>query len=180
MRNQTQNHLSFLKETSLIQPQTVQTQTSYQYQKEYLLDLLMDIDGVHQNPKYHPEIDTLYHSLQVFQLALDESTNPFMHAAALFHDIGKTINMQHHAAIGADMVRGILLEPIPWLIEHHLDLLVHPRRIRKKFNNRPELKQLENLRRWDLQGRKTQIDVIKPTLAIEIISQTDEIFQSNK
>jgi len=175
MRNHTQSNLSSLKNSPLIQ-----SKSPYQSQKEYLLDLLMDIDGIHQSPKYHPEIDTLYHSLQVFQLAVNDTNDPFMRSAALFHDIGKSIDMKHHAAIGADMLRGILCEPIPWLIEHHLDLLLHSKRIRKKFKNTLKLNQLESLRRWDLQGRKTQVEVISPTLAIKIISQTDEIFQSHK
>ena len=175
MRNYTQSNLSSLKNSPPFQEKIL-----YQPEKEYLLDLLMDLDGIHQNSKYHPEIDTLYHSLQVFQWAVSETQNPFLRSAALFHDIGKAIDIKHHATIGAEMLRGILCEPIPWLIEHHLDLLLHNKRTRKKLNNTQKLSQLKSLQRWDLRGRQTQIEVISPALAINIISQTDEIFQSNQ
>src|SRR5690606_19665511 len=33
--------------------------------------LLLPLENVNQNPKFHPEGDALYHSLQVYQLALD-------------------------------------------------------------------------------------------------------------
>ena len=32
---------------------------------------LLPLESVKQNPKYHPEGDALYHSLQVFHLARD-------------------------------------------------------------------------------------------------------------
>ena len=34
--------------------------------------LLQPLEGVKQSPKYHPEGDALYHSLQVFELAREE------------------------------------------------------------------------------------------------------------
>jgi hypothetical protein len=34
-----------------------------------LLSLLEALDGVAQSPRYHPEGDALFHSLQVFDLA---------------------------------------------------------------------------------------------------------------
>jgi len=183
MRNHEQSLLSSLNFSTLahtdiqtnLNPQ--KSNNNYQPQKEYLHTLLLDLDGIKQNSHYHPEIDTLYHSLQVFQLATHETNDPILLATALFHDIGKAISINNHAEIGADLLRGILIEPIPWLIEHHLDLLVHPKRTRTKFKNRTELKQLEMLRRWDIQGRHPHIEVIEPYLAIELITQTDEIFQ---
>ncbi len=145
--------------------------------KEYLLNLLNDLDGIQQDPFYHPEIDTLYHSLQVFQLARLKTNNSFLLAAALLHDVGKSIAMAQHEIIGAEMLKGVLAEPIPWLVEHHLDLLKHPKRTRKKRANSIELSWLEKLRIWDIQGRKTDVEVVHPEQAIDIIIQTDEIFQ---
>jgi len=150
-----------------------------QAKKDYLVYLLLDLDGVNQDPYYHPEIDTLYHSLQVFQLANQQTDDHIMLAAALFHDIGKAIDMHEHATIGAEMLRGLLVEPIPWLVKHHLDLLIHPKQTRKRLRNTLRLKQLEQLRRWDIQGRETDIDVITPIQAIQILTQADEIFQLN-
>ncbi|MCW8931932.1 MAG: HD domain-containing protein [Gammaproteobacteria bacterium] len=147
------------------------------YYKEYLLSLLNDLDGIQQNPYYHPEIDALYHSLQVFQLARENTDNPYLLAAALFHDVGKSVAMAQHEKLGAEMLRGVLTEPIPWIVEHHLDLLKYPQKTRKQHANTIQLKWLEKIRTWDIQGRKTNIEVIYPELAINIITQTDEIFQ---
>ena len=36
------------------------------------LSLLLPLENVHQKPRYHPEGDALYHSLQVFELACQE------------------------------------------------------------------------------------------------------------
>jgi hypothetical protein len=41
-----------------------------------LLDLLLDLEFVEQNPIYHPEDNALYHSLQMFQLSLKLSNEP--------------------------------------------------------------------------------------------------------
>ena len=55
--------------------------------------LLQPLEGVKQSPKYHPEGDALYHSLQVFELARDERPydEEFL-LAALLHDVGKAID----------------------------------------------------------------------------------------
>jgi HD domain len=85
---------------------------------------LVPLESVKQNPKYHPEGDALYHSLQVFQLARD--VHPYDEEfllAALLHDVGKAIDPQDHVAAGLDALRGSVTERTLWLIEHHMDLL---------------------------------------------------------
>ncbi|HVU64768.1 MAG TPA: hypothetical protein VHC70_12385, partial [Phycisphaerales bacterium] len=54
--------------------------------------LLQPLESVKQNPKYHPEGDALYHSLQVFQLAVAAKPwdEEFL-SAALLHDVGKAL-----------------------------------------------------------------------------------------
>lgn len=133
---------------------------------DFLLGLLTDLDGVLQSAKYHPERDSLYHSLQVFQCALAETNDPELLAAALFHDVGKAIDYPNHAAVGADMLSGILSERSCWLIRHHLDLLTHPKRTKHKYAGTDRLADLEKLRRWDLSGRKIDVDVINEQEAL--------------
>jgi hypothetical protein len=85
---------------------------------------LVPMESVKQNPKYHPEGDALYHSLQVFQLARD--VHPYDEEfllAALLHDVGKAIDPQDHVAAGVEALRGAVTERTLWLIEHHMDLL---------------------------------------------------------
>ena len=59
---------------------------------------LAPLEAIKQNPKYHPEGDALYHSLQVFHLARE--ARPYDEEfllAALLHDVGKAIDVQNHA-----------------------------------------------------------------------------------
>ena len=63
--------------------------------------LLEPLEGVKQSPKYHPEGDALYHSLQVFELAREERPydEEFL-LAALLHDVGKAIDPADHVERG--------------------------------------------------------------------------------
>ena len=86
------------------------------------------LESVKQNPRYHPEGDALYHSLQVFELARD--ARPYDEEfllAALLHDVGKAIDPQDHVRAGVESLRGAVTERTLWLIEHHMDLLAAPR-----------------------------------------------------
>ncbi|HTU27347.1 MAG TPA: HD domain-containing protein [Pirellulales bacterium] len=81
--------------------------------------LLAPLEEVKQNPKYHPEGDVLYHSLQVFDLArgavdYDEE----FQLAALLHDVGKAIEPRDHVAAGLEALAGHITPRTAWLIEH--------------------------------------------------------------
>jgi predicted HD phosphohydrolase len=90
---------------------------------------LEPLHDVKQNPKYHPEGDALYHSLQVFELARE--VRPFDEEfllAALLHDVGKAVDLQEHVYLGLESLSGSVSERTAWLIEHHMDLLARPDR----------------------------------------------------
>ncbi len=83
--------------------------------------LLLPLETVRQSPKYHPEGDVLYHSLQVFDLARDELPydEEFL-LAALLHDVGKGIDPKDHVAAGLEALQGHITERTAWLIEYHM------------------------------------------------------------
>ncbi len=138
-------------------------------QREYLLNLLLALDGVVQSPKYHPESDALYHSLQVFEWSYKEANDPELWLAALFHDVGKSVDAKYHCEIGSEMLTGFFPKRVTWLIEHHLDLMRTPRTTKRKHQNSKRLKDLFLLRRWDLAGRQRMVNVREPDEALEII-----------
>lgn len=84
--------------------------------------LLEPLEGVKQSPKYHPEGDALYHSLQVFELARSERPydEDFV-LAALLHDVGKAIDPSDHVGAALQALEGMISERTAWLIEHHMD-----------------------------------------------------------
>jgi hypothetical protein len=84
--------------------------------------LLLPLENVKQNPKYHPEGDVLYHSLQVFDLAREAIfyDEEFL-LAALLHDIGKGIDPENHVIAGLEALEGFITDRTAWLIAHHMD-----------------------------------------------------------
>lgn len=137
---------------------------------QYLLSLLLDLDGIEQNPHFHPEGDALFHSLQVFQLAYQNSDEPLLWAAALFHDVGKANGSKHHEQTGAEMLSGILDKQVVWLVEHHLDLLISPASTKRKYQYQGnQLQQLQQLRKWDLAGRDPFAEVVSPHQALSLL-----------
>jgi predicted HD phosphohydrolase len=134
-----------------------------------LVSLLEALDGIQQSPKYHPEGDALYHSLQVFELATRATEDRVLWAAALFHDVGKAIDGPLHDEVGADLLEGLLPDRAVWLVRHHLDLLKDPRRTRRRWLGTPELLDLERLRKWDLGGRNPNARVMTVESAIALL-----------
>jgi predicted HD phosphohydrolase len=76
---------------------------------------------VKQHPDYHPEGDALYHSLQVFDLAVDRIPydEEFL-LAALLHDVGKGIEPRDHVNAGLEALAGFITERTHWLIANHM------------------------------------------------------------
>jgi predicted HD phosphohydrolase len=131
--------------------------------------LLAALDGISQSPKYHPEGDALYHSLQVFELAMRATDDRDLWAAALFHDVGKAEGGPMHDEIGADLLDGLLSDRAVWLVRHHLDLLKDSRRTRQRLHGTPELLDLERLRKWDLGGRRSNARVLPMEDALALL-----------
>lgn len=120
---------------------------------------LQPLESIKQNPKYHPEGDALYHSLQVFHLARD--ARPYDEEfllAALLHDVGKAVDPSDHARAGAELLRGAVTERTLWLIGHHMDLLVARERslsarARRELESSEFLDDLKLLRELDEAAR---------------------------
>jgi hypothetical protein len=120
---------------------------------------LEPLESVKQNPKYHPEGDALYHSLQVFLLARD--VRPYDEEfllAALLHDIGKAIDPRDHVAAGVEALRGAVTDRTLWLIEHHMDLLAArdktlPARRKRELELSEHFDDLKLVRELDDAGR---------------------------
>lgn len=120
---------------------------------------LLPLESVKQNPKYHPEGDALYHSLQVFHLARDvQPYDEEFLLAALLHDVGKAIDPHNHVAAGMEALRGAVTERTMWLIEHHMDLLAArektlPARLKRELESSEYFDDLKLLRELDDAGR---------------------------
>jgi|SRR6185503_8713038 len=134
-----------------------------------LLDLLIALDGVRQDPRYHPEGDALYHSLQVFDLARRESADRALWAAALLHDVGKAVSSPDHDEVGADLLDGLLAPRVVWLVRHHLDLLRVPVPTKRHLRGTAALADLQRLRRWDVGGRSRTASVLEPAAAVALL-----------
>jgi hypothetical protein len=121
--------------------------------------LLLPLENVKQNPKWHPEGDVLYHLLQVFELAREERPwdEEFL-LAALLHDVGKGIDPHDHVAAGLQALDGLVTERTAWLIENHMlaqeykaGTLGHRQRVRLEASD--NLEDLLLLRELDDRGR---------------------------
>jgi hypothetical protein len=125
----------------------------------HLRMLLLPLENVSGSPKYHPEGDVLYHSLQVFELARNERPydEEFL-LAALLHDVGKGIERSDHVAAGVRALTGLITERTQWLIENHM--LAHEYRAgtlgdkaKRKLECSPDFDDLLLLRELDQAGR---------------------------
>jgi hypothetical protein len=134
-----------------------------------LLDLLLALDGVRQDPRFHPEGDALFHSLQAFDLARRQSDDRALWAAALLHDVGKAVSSPDHDVIGADLLDGLVAPRVVWLVRHHLDLLRAPGVTKRRLRNTPALVDLQRLRRWDVGGRSPLASVLEPEAALALL-----------
>ena len=144
--------------------------------------LLLPLENVKQNLKYHPEGEALYHSLQVFDHARDQLPydEEFL-LAALLHDVGKAIDPQEHVAAGLEALDGFITERTAWLIEHHMEghaILdgTLGARAHRRLKESESYEELLLLSRCDRAGR--QIGAVTPELdeALDYIRQLATTF----
>jgi len=137
--------------------------------------LLRPLEGVKQSPKYHPEGDALYHSLQVFELARDERgyDEEFL-LAALLHDVGKAIDPSDHVGAGLQALEGTITPRTETLIGLHMDALAYRdgtlgARARTRLEQSEEFEDLMLLRELDSKGRQPGAIVCELEDALEYI-----------
>ncbi|MEX2141236.1 MAG: HD domain-containing protein [Pirellulales bacterium] len=137
--------------------------------------LLLPLERVKQNPKWHPEGDALYHSLQVFDLARDELPydEEFL-LAALLHDVGKGIDPQDHVAAGLEALEGYITERTLWLIENHMHGQAHydgtlGARVRHRLTANESFDELLLLAKCDRAGREKGVEAPELDEALEYL-----------
>jgi len=142
--------------------------------------LLQPLEGVKQSPKYHPEGDALYHSLQVFELARDERgyDEEFL-LAALLHDVGKAIDPHDHVVAGLQALEGTITDRTETLIALHMDALAYREgtlgaRARQRLQRSEEFEDLMLLRELDQRGRVPGAIVCELAEALEYIRSLED------
>jgi len=144
--------------------------------------LLLPLENVRENRKYHPEGDALYHSLQVFDLAQNELPydEEFL-LAALLHDVGKGIDRDDHVAAGLEALDGQITERTAWLIEHHM--LGHQlrdgtlgARARRRLRESPDFDELVLLATCDSDGRQVGVEAPELDEAIDYVRDLSQTF----
>ena len=139
--------------------------------------LLLPLERVKESPRYHPEGDVLYHSLQVFDLARDELPHDeeFL-LAALLHDVGKAIDPRDHTAAGLEALEGFITERTAWLIEHHMEghLLIEGKlgvRARRRLEASEDYDELRLLAECDAAGRQRGVEAPDLDEAIDYLRE---------
>jgi len=121
--------------------------------------LLLPLENVRQSPRYHPEGDVLYHSLQVFELSREHRPydEEFL-LAPLLHDIGKGLDPADHVGAALSALDGLLTERAAFLIAHHMDAHLYRTSqlapaLRRQLEASPDFEDLMLLRQLDDAGR---------------------------
>ena len=144
--------------------------------------LLLPLESVKESPKFHPEGDALYHSLQVFDLGRDELPydEEFL-LAALLHDVGKAVDGRDHVTAGLSALSGFITERTEWLIANHmrahqiLDGTLGVR-AKRRLRNSESYDELMLLADCDRQGRQAGIEASELDDALLYLRQISSAF----
>lgn len=144
--------------------------------------LLLPLESVIGCRQYHPEGDTLYHSLQVYDLAKNRHAydEEFL-LAALLHDVGKGIDPGDHVAAGLEALDGFISDRTAWLIRYHMDAhAVADRsighRAGKRLRAHPWFDDLMILSQCDRRGRRIGVQTSSLEQALDEIESITERF----
>ncbi len=144
--------------------------------------LLLPLENVKGSKVYHPEGDTLYHSLQVFDHACDKLPydEEFL-SAALLHVVGKAIDPANHVAAGLEALDGFITERTAWLIEHHM--LAHAlgdgtlgARARRRLEQSEHFEELLLLGQCDRAGRQPGVEAPELDEALKYLRDLSTMF----
>ena len=122
--------------------------------------LLPPLEHAKQDPRWHPEGDALYHSLQVFELARRERPWDLEFCeAALLHEVGKAIDPGDHVAAGVEAIAEIASRRVVTLVAYHMEAHAYRdgslgARARRRFEALEDFEDLLLLSEIDQAGRK--------------------------
>jgi predicted nucleotidyltransferase len=121
--------------------------------------LLLPLENVQGHRVWHPEGDTLYHSLQVFELARDRAPHDEeLLTAALLHDVGKGLDSSNHVEAALQALEGLITERTQFLIANHMHAHDYRSgkigaRLRRALEASPDFEDLMILEECDRLGR---------------------------
>ncbi len=139
--------------------------------------MLLALENVKQSPKWHPEGNALYHTLQVFERAREVRfyDEEFL-LAALLHDAGKAIDSFDHVGAALQALHGLISERTAWLIQEHMTAHEYVAgtlgaRHRKRLENHADFEDLLLLQECDFGGRVPGANVGTVDEALEFVRE---------
>lgn len=135
--------------------------------------LLSRLDTIRLDLHEHPEGDALYHSLQVYELGLDERPydEEFL-LACLLHDVGLAVDRRHPVQAALDELGNLITERTQFLIRHRAEAADYLKtgRIARSLRRSEHFEELVLLARCDRDGRVPGADVSSLDEALEYIA----------